>query len=370
MQAQAVCSEGLERWRLLSADARYAQLPPLPRFVQAVRDQSQSAEELLDLAFVLCEANLEICLEEYLVWQGLCVVDATGVFSLQGLGGSLCHTYGYDFESFLRAIAELARRSADPAQYHQCINNNLFSSPVDDSVLLERLRALQQSTDLRSRGCMVDTGKLLSSLVKLEASVEDGTNHSSREQPLGQILITPRLLPEAFDGYGRSLKLNMEGEVLVKGPFCLNVCLEKPFFWFASIRLRTDWLTSSSFELRYQLQLDQHISGPLRLLLATTAAEPVEPGRGERHFWLHNAQLPHDARGGVAIPMDETHWLCLKGHPREAYGQKCSAANVSLINQLPMQLILALEASANVPALTGQFTLPSLKAVASNHQID
>lgn len=368
MHSLSTQSEGLERWRLLSADSRYRDLPPLPRLIQAVRDQSKTAEEILDHAFVLCESNLEIGKEELPTWQGLSVIDVTGVFCVEGLGGDLCRSFGYDFWTLLRTLADLARRSNNPAQYHQCINNNLFSSPADDALVLERQRSLEEKTDLRSRGCMVDTGKLLSSLaqpIQLTPENEIDSNLDSNHQ---QLVVTPRQTPQAYRGFGRSLKLRMDGDVLVRGPFCLNVHLERPFFWFASIQLQADWLSSSDIELHYQVQLDQDSHGPLRLLLATTAAEPAEPGRGERHFWLHQAELHHDGSDGVVISMDEANWLCLEGHPCEAYGLKCTAASSNLMNTLPVELILAMECVTTTSTPTGQLTLPQLKAVARKNK--
>jgi hypothetical protein len=333
-------------------------MAPLPRLIQAVRDQSNSAEQLLENAFALCEANLTIGREEYGQWQGLCVVDATSVFSVQGLGGDLCSTHGYDFWRFLRAMGDLAKRSHDPAQYHQCINHNLFSSPADDTLILERLQSLQNQGDLRLSGCMVDTAKLLCSLQKPDAATKPQAAQVATE---GSILITPRDTPAAFGGYGRSLKLNMDGQVLVRGPYCLNVWLEQPYHWLASIHLEAGLLSAAALELSYQLQLEQAHPGQLKLLLASTASEPAEPGRVERHFWVNRATLPAEAAEGVSVAMGWSHWQPLQGHPREAYGLKCRSADAELIYQRPTQLIVALEARANAPTPTGQMSLPSLK---------
>jgi len=368
MGSVAPYGSGLDQWRALSAESCYQGLPPLARLVQAVRDQSNSAEELLEQAFSLCEANLQIGQHEYATWQGLCVIDATGVFSAQGLGGDLFNIYAYDFWTFLRAMANLAQQSHDPAQYHQCINHNLFSSPAGDEVVLERLRAMEKWPNLRCRGCMVDTGKLLNNLVTTHTSDEKNTsndaNSTQRKHEQRQLLITPRLTPQAFIGYGRSLKLAMDGDVVVRGPYCLNVQLERHFYWLVGIQLEADWLINSTLRLEYQLEVQQDFSGPLRLLAASTAAEPQDAGRGERHFWLHKEELPHDARSSITVSMDESQWLGLNGHPKEAYGLKCSAASPALINQLPVQLIISLEAQASMPTPTGQLTLPTLMAVA------
>jgi hypothetical protein len=363
MRADMTDPAGLASWHVISQDHRYADLPPLQRFVQAVRDQSKTAAELLDQAFALCEANVEISRMEYAKWQGLCVVDAVGVFSLEGLGGDLCLKYGYDFWAFLRAMAELARRSIDAAQYHQCINHNLFSSPADDSLVLEQMRAMGQSSEIRSRGCMVDTGKLLDSLLKTNSPYGESQEDTSNGQLTRQLVITARNNPEAFRGFGRSLKLDMDGEVFVKGPFCLNVWLERPYFWLASIRLKGEHLLVGGLELQYKLKLGESTMGPVRLLMTADLGETSEPGRAERHFWLHDAELPHDAACGVDIAMNVANWQSVNGHPREAYGQKCRTANAALVDRRPVELVLVVDASCTSATPNGELTLPTLKAV-------
>lgn len=367
MQIGSECSNGLERWKAISADCRYSHLPPLARIIQAVRDQSNTSEELIDTAFTLCEANLDIGRVELPTWQGLAVVDASGVFSLQGIGSDLFHRYSYNFWDFLRMLADLAKRSADPAQYHQCINQNLFSSPADDDLVMDRLRAMEQSLAFRARGCMVDTACLLKDLVKSQTTEK---KEHTEGQPTRQIEITPRQAPEAFGGYGRSLKLNLDGKILVRGPYCLNVWLERPFFWLAHVNLQANWLSQSILTLQYQLNLAVDIPARMRLLIAATAKEPSEPGRGERHFWLNDTELPVDAGCGATVPMSLRHWQPLKGHPNEAYGLKCSAADPRLIDDLPVQIVLVLEADDRVATPTGSLTLPCVKLVASDVDID
>lgn len=350
--------QGLDHWQQISADARYQHLAPLPRLITAVRDRSSSAEELLEMAFALCEANLEIGRQEYAHWQGLCVLDATCVFSAEGLGGDLCRNYGYDFWAFLRAMADLARRSKDPAQYHQCINHNLFTSPADDELVLNRFQSLLPSGDLRNLGCMVDTGKLLTGLVRSETVQEQA------ECPDGEITITPRSMPAAYSGYGRRLKMKMDGQVVVKGPFCLNVCLERPFLWLAGVNLASlqaeSSLLRSSLLLSYAVRLDTIDARGLRLLLATTAAEPSDPGRGDRHFWLHRDLLPLDGSAGVEVSAAPSQWEALSGHKQDAYGLKCRAVDPLFIDRLPVQLVLVLEDCESVISPLGEVALPSV----------
>jgi hypothetical protein len=367
MQTATACSNGLERWRAISSDCRYSHLAPLARVVQAVRDHSSTSEELIEAAFALCEANLDIGREALPTWQGLAVVDASGVFSMQGIGRELFHRYSYNFWDFLQMLADLAKRSADPAQYHQCINQNLFSSQADDDLVMDRLRAMEQNRVFRARGCMVDTACLLKDLVRPQASEKQ---EQPEEQTIRQIEITPRQAPGAFGGYGRSLKLNFDGKLLVRGPYCLNVWLERPFFWLAHVSLQANWLSQSILTLQYQLNLVIDTPTRMRLLLAATAKEPSEQGRGERHFWLHDTELPVDASCGAPVPMSLRHWQPLKGHPNEAYGLKCSAADPRLIDDLPVQIVLVLEADSQVATPTGSITLPSIKLVASDAHIN
>jgi hypothetical protein len=155
---------GMERWLKISDDTRYAKLPPLPRHIQAVRDQSGTDQDLLAIALGLCEADLAISMHEYPHRQGLSVFYESAVFSAQGLGGDLCSHYGYDFWTFLQGIASISRDSADPAQYHQCINENLFNSPVEDDIIVRRFESLGEG-DIRKLGCIVDTVEQLRRMV-------------------------------------------------------------------------------------------------------------------------------------------------------------------------------------------------------------
>jgi len=357
MDGASASKRGLSLWQEFSASDTLGSLPPLPRLIQAVRERSRSADDLLELAFTLCEAHLAIGRYEYKRWQGLAIVDATPVFSLEGLGGDLIRSHGYDFWGFLRAMAELARRSADPAQYHQCINHNLYTSPADDQLVVERFESLQASGDLHNLGCMVDTGKLLNGLIS--QAMEDVP-----DTPVSTVqAITPRSHPRAFSGFGRSLKLNMDGQVMVKSPFCFNVWLERPMLWLAGVNLEglTGPLEDARLELSYTLQLDQPEGTAVRLLLATTAAEPQEPGRAERHFWLYEPSLPLDGQEGVTVSLRPTAWQSLQGHPRAAYGLKCTEADLAeTLNNLPLQLLLALEPSTSHPVPSGSLALPSL----------
>lgn len=103
-------------------------------------------------------------MHKYPHWQGLSVFYASAVFCAQGLGGDLCSHYGYDFWTFLRGIASLSRDSADPAQYHQCINENRFNSPVEDDIIVRRFESLGEG-DKRKLGCIVDTVEQLRRMV-------------------------------------------------------------------------------------------------------------------------------------------------------------------------------------------------------------
>ena len=368
MTAGSPVRRGIAQWQHLSDQESLAGLPPLRRLVEFVRAHSDSAEELLDQAFLLCEANLEIGKLEYPQWQGLAVVDAAAVFSREGLGGDLIHQYHYDFWDFLRAIGGLAQQSHDPAQYHQCINQNLFSSPADDELIISRLKSLSNRGDIRNLGCMTDTSKLLQGL---------NTTESSRQQPAGQdgaIMITPRSAPTAFEAYGRSIKLNMDGHVIVRSPFCCNVWFEQPFYWLASIDLNTALstdtdptnpfrLSNHELKLQYTLKLDQEQAFRLRLLLtSTTAAEPNDSGRAERHAWIHRHAYPLSAESGISITTHPDHWQALSGSERMSYGLKCRAADPGLIDERPMQLVLVLvlEPTDTDSIPCGQLSLPNL----------
>lgn len=348
---------GLTLWQEFSTNETLGSLPPLTRLIQAVRERSRSADELLELAFTLCEANLAICRHEYNRWQGWAIVDATSVFSLEGLGGDLIRGHGYDFWGFLRAMADLAKASSDPAQYHQCINHNLFTSSADDRLILDRWQSLQASGDPHNLGCMVPAGNLLD---RLNAKPAD---HPADATDCSHQAMSFRTHPSAFSVFGRNLKWRMDGPVMVKSPFCFNIWLERPLLWLAGVNLAglNGNLLGAELELSYELELDETDSANLRLLLASTAAEPQEPGRAERHFWLYEPTLPLDGQAGVTVSLHPKAWQALLGHPRAAYGQKCTAADLAeTLNTLPLQLLLALEPSTSHPIPSGSLALPSL----------
>ena len=62
---------------------------------------------------------------------------STSVFSLD----DLINQYGLSFVDYLRIMGELAKRTERPAQYHQCINTNLYQSNYDDTI--ERMKSLE-----------------------------------------------------------------------------------------------------------------------------------------------------------------------------------------------------------------------------------
>lgn len=350
---------------VISDDARYTRLPPLQRLIQAVRDQSDDDKAMLDMAFCLCEANLAISRHEYEQWHGLCVIDASAVFSANGLGGDLCKRYGYDFWTFLRTLASLGRESDDPAQYHQCINQNLFHSPVDDEVLITRAASLSHG-DPRHRGCMVDTSQ------RLKALESGGTGQIPTPLSPGILRILPSTHPDLFQPYGRHSTMDLAGGVKIKSPFCCNVQLETAFYWLAGIALtntlgiseligQAGWLSNSELQLFYNLELTTPEALQLRVILAGTDPRPKQPGQAERYFWMHKNTLPSDGRTGVSITMAPDQWLPLKGHPQEAYGIKCQAVPPEQMDHSYLEIILALDIPKEGWIPEGSLTLPTLE---------
>ena len=284
---------GLELWKKLSRDDQYGSLPPLPRLVKYVRDRSSNVQELLEVAFQLCEANLHIGKLEFDQWQGLAVIDATGAFAAQGLGHDLCGIYQFDFTTFLKALAGLAARSDRPAQYHQCINQNLFGSPLVDEVIFSRLLDLIQKHQPESLGWVpVGTGQIADFV------------HSPAKLPSTMSVrpadtIAPGSDLNAYAAYGRSLKWNLNGQVIVKSPFCCNVWLKAelfaPLYWLSSVDLNqvdalsatigvsTAGFSKSHLGLSYEAHLDNCENFRMRLLATVPSPSYPEPGRAPVH---------------------------------------------------------------------------------------
>ena len=361
MNSDCATQDALTLWQSFSTTEPTAGMPPLQRCVEGVRKQAHSADDVLELAFKLCETNLVIGKHEYNSWQGLAVFDATSVFSTEGLGGELVANYGYDFWGFLRAINELAKRSSNPAQYHQCINTNLFSSPVDDAVVHERLKSLLANGDFNILGCRasstIDLGSLMARPNNLHSTVD---GH-------GVQTLNACTHPNAFAIFGRSVKYRMDGQLMIKGPFPLNVYLERPLTWLGYINLNefTGCLHGGQLKLSYESELDAPEGATLRILLATTGAE--SPGRAERHFWMLDQILPLEGIVEATVNLHQKDWKPLKGNPAMAYGIKCTVGNLAeSLDRLQMQLILAVETFTNEKIVTDSITLPTLSFIPNN----
>lgn len=365
MNDETVARSSLEHWQKLSKTEKYKDLPPLARLVEFIRGHCSTDQELLDQAFEFCEASVEIGRYEYTQWQGLAILDASAVFSMQGLGGDLCRHYNYDFWDFLRAIGDLAKRSSNPAQYHQCINSNLFSSPADDELIIKRFESLIKVRDLRSFGCMPNTAKLTHGLLR---TIVEG----DRPAFVGQKrLITARTSPKAYVGYGRSMRLDMDGELIVKSPFCCNTWLERLFFWVAEVKIEhleaiagegesAVHLSSAQLTFQYKAEILQERNFKLRVIMMATADEPADAGRAERYFWIHHQEMPFDASSGHTISMNPSHWKSLCANELEAYGLKCKEASTKIMDLIPMHLVLVLEPEGALTLPMGQMTLPKL----------
>lgn len=351
----SINDRGIKLWHELSEDETLGNLPPLTRLIQGVRERSQSSNDMLELAFSLCEAHLEISRHEYGRWQGWAIVDATSVFSMQGLARDLIGTFNYDFWGVLREIAGLAQRSHDPAQYHQCINLNLFSSPANDELVLERFHSLKASSDTNNFGCMAGASSGLENLLSQKSL--------PKKEQRGVPALSPRTHPDAYSSFGRSQKYRLDGQLITKSPFCFNVWLERPFTWLSSVDLRnfTGSLNGSEIVATYDLQLDKPEDASLRVLLSATETDLRPRGRNERHFWILNQRLPLDGSDGVSFKLQPSEWRPLAGNPSVAYGLKCTVENLAdSLDRLPLELILVLETSSTNPIATGSLTLPTL----------
>jgi len=363
-------SPGIELWQEISSNEHYSRIAPLPRLITYVIDKSRSPDQLLEMAFKLCESNLEIGKLEYPEWQGLAIIDATCVFSAEGLGGALIQKYGYEPTNCLRAIASLAKRSRERSQYDQCINNVLFNSQLEDDVIEKRMEKFREGGKIRSLGCMPNTTRLLEGMRTITAN-------SQKEDTSSTLFhITPRRRPNAYTGYGRSVKLTIDGATFVKSPFCCDVRLEREknltLYWLASIELdHIEWknkeldhevkLTNKELEIEYGIELEESNEFRLRLLVAATAREPAEPGRGARHFWMHSTELPMEQSNKVNLTIQKSNWIPLNGCSMDAYGIKCKQADASLIDHIPIDLVMALEPLDAAIAPKGQISLPHLK---------
>jgi hypothetical protein len=361
-------SPGLRLWRLISSKESYRDLPPLARFIQYVRDTSHTRQELLKLSFTLCEANLQITALEFNHWQGLAVIDATGVFSAQGLGQDLCSRYGLDFQEFLKTLGKLASDSEKPSQYHQCINQNLFSSPFNDDVMMSRLESL---SSFDSATCLGWIPVSSPELQRLNSGVrtKEGTAHHEN-----CFRIEPQQNPHAYGGYGRSLRWSMDGNIVIKSPFCCNAWLDingsKLLHWLCSVDLKSwheAWVDAQEgegageLELEYQCDLCEHRTMQLRLLASIEAPGYEEPGRAPVHYWMHQTVLPLKATNHIAIKLDTKAWKSLKGADSVAYGYKCLPEKAALLHQHAPRLILALEGADQTHIPQGRLSLPRIR---------
>lgn len=356
MVTSAISDRGMQLWHDLSADEALSNLPPLNRLIRAVRERSKSSEEMIELAFTLCEANMEIGRHEYGRWQGLAIVDATWVFSMQGLAGDLIGNYDYDFWGVLRAIAGLARRSCNPAQYHQCINLNLFKSPAEDELVLKRFHSLSTSNDINNFGCMTRATTGLETLLP--------KSPVSKASQSNNLTINPNTHPLAYSSFGRSNKYTMDGQLIARSPFCFNVWLERPLAWLCSVDLRdlSGALDGSQIDLTYDLKLDNPEDAYLHVLLSATETNLEPVSRNERHAWMLDKKLPLDATNGICLHLQSKEWKPLAGNANIAYGLKFTVENLSdtLERLLPLELIFALEMNAKDPVPTGRLVLPTL----------
>ena len=373
MKKQAIEAKdqpGLHLWQVISAEESYKSIPPLPRFIQYVRDTCHTKQELLNLSFSLCEANLQITDLEFNQWQGLAVIDATGVFSAQGLGYDLCSKYELDFPKFLKTLGQLAADSEQPAQYHQCINQNIFSSPFNDAVMISRLESLSSHDSPACLGWIPVSSAELQRLATTAHSEIGITNDKT------EIEINPQRNPYAYRAYGRSLAWSMDGNINIKSPFCCNVWLEingtKPLHWLCSVDVQP-WLkgkmaaqggtvgfSSGILELEYQCDLCEEQTLQLRLLASAEAPGYEDPGRAPVHYWIHQEKLPLKAANRISIKLHATEWRSLKGTEAMAYGRKCLREDFALLNQQPPRLILALEAANPGHVPQGRISLPRI----------
>jgi hypothetical protein len=358
---------GLHLWRLISAEASYKDLPPLPRFIQYVRDTCHTRQELLKLSFTLCEANLQITALEFNKWQGLAVIDATGVFSAQGLGQDLCNKYGLDFQEFLKTLGKMAFDTDKPSQYHQCINQNLFSSPFNDDVMISRLESLSTSESPISLGWIPVSS---AELQRLNSTAPNQAGPSHREN---YFTIEPQRNTIAYGGYGRSVAWSMDGEISVKSPFCCNAWLDvdgsKLLHWLCSVDLKPwheAWVAiqgvegAGGLELEYQCELYEQSTLQLRLLASIEAPGYGEPGRAPVHYWMHRTVLPLKATNRIKIELHTTAWTSLKGADLVAYGYKCLPEKATLLHQHAPRLILALEGTEQARIPQGRISLPRI----------
>lgn len=378
METQAIKTTerpGLHLWRLISAEASYKDLPPLPRFIQYVRDTCHTRQELLKLSFTLCEANLQITTLEFNKWQGLAVIDATGVFSAQGLGQDLCNKYGLDFQEFLKSLAKMAFDTDKPSQYHQCINQNLFSSPFNDDVMISRLESLSSDESLISLGWIPISSPELQRLNSIAPKQVGSSN------PENYFKIEPQRNTLAYRGYGRSVAWSMDGEISIKSPFCCNAWLDangsKLLHWLCSVDLnpwQEAWVTTQEgegaggLELEYQSDLCEQNNLQLRLLASIEAQGYKEPGRAPVHYWMHQTVLPLKHTNRITIEMHTTAWKSLKGAESVAYGFKCLPEKAALLHQYAPRLIWVLENANQERIPQGRITLPRIKLWGNDQQ--
>ena len=353
-------SEGWKLWQKLSDDKEIKDLPPLNRLITGIRKKSKNKDELVNNAYLLCEENIDIIKYEYSQWKGQAIFDATSVFSFEGIGGDLINQYGLNFEDYLRIIGELAKRTKNPAQYHQCINTNLQRSSYDDEIIIERMKSLKNYTS--PDNLTISPTPL--SIEKIVGKSLDNFEQSKNVEREEKITIYTH--SKSFCCFTRRIGLNFDGEVIIGGPLFMNTYLIKPFAWLASIDLDVPKtvLQERSFTLAYSiLSHNEYISNcSLKLLLDSTPESKGSSHKDEHNFLIYDHSLPIGDRKEESIDFSPIKWKAIDGNQNTAYGLKCKTSKPEeILHRSNKRLILALETgtspciyefSMNVPSIT------------------
>ena len=353
-------SEGWKLWHKFSDDEQIKDLPPLSRLITGIRKGSKTKNELINNAYSLCEENIDIIKYEYNQWKGRAIFDATSVFSLDGIGSDLINQYGLSFVDYLRIMGELAKRTERPAQYHQCINTNLYQSNYDDEIIIERMKSLE---NCNSQDNFTISPKPLAT----ERIANRLLDESDKMKKLGKNkTISIDAQPDYFSCFTRRIRLNFDGEIVIGGPLFMNTYLSEPFAWLVSIRLDDmEELMSheSKFKIAYSTfgNIENASNYNLTLLIDSTSGKQELSCQEEHNFLIYNHSLPIGENNEVTVALKPSQWKSIDGNPNLAYGLKCKISDPQeILQRSNKRLILALKTKPNYCVYEFSMSVPSI----------
>ena len=257
-------------------------------------------------------------------------------------------------------MGELAKRTERPAQYHQCINTNLYQSNYDDEIIIERMKSLE---NCNSQDNFTISPKPLAT----ERIANRLLDESDKMKKLGKNkTISIDAQPDYFSCFTRRIRLNFDGEIVIGGPLFMNTYLSEPFAWLVSIRLDDmEELMSheSKFKIAYSTfgNIENASNYNLTLLIDSTSGKQELSCQEEHNFLIYNHSLPIGENNEVTVALKPSQWKSIDGNPNLAYGLKCKISDPQeILQRSNKRLILALKTKPNYCVYEFSMSVPSI----------